>query len=112
MLFIFLIPLKSQIINAVKANIIPMGTAAFKGYRNVIIEKSYNPCKRVAKTRPNMVNLTPLMPLTEDKARKYPTRAEQSVCKKVAPIKRTKLIVIVVLAIAPNEMTLSKGENK
>src|SRR3989344_1140179 len=97
--------------NAAKPVITSIGTKKLKGADNVIIEKLYKPCKSVAKINPNMVNLILPWFFSEDKAAKYPTRPEQSVCRKVAPIKRIKLIVTVVFSMALNEI-VSIGENK
>ena len=100
--------------NTTKANIniIIDGTIILAYPSNCIIKKSYSPCKSTAKDIPIAVKMKPLPFFVKDIATKYPIIAEHSVCRKVAPTKRIKLIINVLFIKSLNEKALSIGANK
>ena len=95
-LFIFLISLKSYTIKRKRDTSTAPGIKKFKGAMKVVIEKSYNPWNKIAYRMPSRLNDTPFLLRKEESAKKYPKRAEQRVCRKVAPINRIRLISTVV----------------
>ena len=86
MLLIFLTFSNLEIINIANDIKIIIGSKIISQFNSIfIIDKLNNPCNRVAVKIPKIVYLKLFFVLIIESTIKYPTKAEQSVCRKVAP---------------------------
>ena len=93
--FIFLSLLKPEKTKKASVNIITDGIINFILPSNVIIEKSYSPCKSKAIKTPAAIIIFLFLTSQKEIAMEYPITPEHNVCKKVAPINLIRTIMSV-----------------